>query len=69
MLRRAQQPIHDQITRSPHLAPEKDPSPLPKKSYQRARVQRGLDEVLTTATEALPTSPAPAAELRILGQL
>jgi transposase len=50
------------------LGPEKGQSQLPKKSYQRARVQKGLDAVLTT--EALPmTTPAPAAELRILGQL
>lgn len=50
------------------LGPEKGQPQLPKKSYQRARVQKGLDEVLTT--EALPTTtPAPAAELRVLGQL
>ena len=50
------------------LGPEKGQAQLPKKSYQRVRVQRGLDNVL--ATEALPaTTPAPAAELRILRQL
>jgi hypothetical protein len=50
------------------LGPEKGQSQLPKKSYQRVRVQQGLDKVLTT--EALPvTTPAPPAELRILSQL
>jgi len=50
------------------LGPEKGQPQLPKKSYQRVRVQRGLDQVLNT--EALPaTTPAPAAELRILSQL
>lgn len=50
------------------LGPEKGQAQLPKKSYQRVRVQRGLDEALTT--EALPvTTPAPAAELRILSLL
>jgi len=36
------------------LGPEKGQPQLPKKSYQRVRVQRGLDEVLTT--ESLPLS-------------
>lgn len=50
------------------LGPEKGQPQLPKKSYQRVRVQRGLDEVLKT--ESLPaTTPASAAELRILGSL
>jgi hypothetical protein len=50
------------------LGPEKGQSQLPKKSYQRVRVQRGLDIVLTTEAEPA-TTPAPAAELRILTQL
>jgi len=48
--------------------PEKGQAHLPKKSYQRTRVQRGLDEVLSTG--ALPaTTSASAAELRVLAQL
>jgi len=50
------------------LGPEKGQPQLPKKSYQRVRVQRGLDEVLTT--ESLPiTTPPPAAEVRTLGAM
>ena len=50
------------------LGPEKGEPQLPKRSYQRVRVQRGLDDVLTT--ESLPTTtPAPAAEQRVLGLL
>lgn len=50
------------------MGPAKGQPQLPKKSYQRVHVRRGLDELLLT--EELPlTTAAPPAERRVLKEL